>query len=114
MKELIVNLVDHSIQIYCDNIQTIGLINKDIARLQTRLRHVDIHNHWLRQEVQAKRIRVDYMPSGEMLADGLTKPLINTSFDQFVQQLGLVDVSDRLESGDPGHEISLDHLGWFE
>ena len=54
------------------------------------------------------------MPSGEMLTDGLTKPLINTSFDQFVQQLGLVDVSDRLESGDPGHEVSLDHLGWFE
>jgi hypothetical protein len=96
LKELTVNLVDGCIQIYCDNTQTIGLVTKDIARLQTRLRHVDIHNHWLRQEVQAKRIRVDYMPSGEMLADGLTKPLINTSFDQFVQQLGLVDVSDRL------------------
>jgi hypothetical protein len=114
LKELTVNLVESCIQIYCNNIQTIGLVNKDIARLQTRLCHVDIHNHWLRQEAQAKRIRVDYMPSGEMLADGLTKPLINTSFDYFVQQLGLVDVSNRLESGDQDHEVSLEHLGWFE
>jgi hypothetical protein len=70
--------------------------------------------HWLRQEVQAKRIRVDYVPSGDMLADGLTKPLLNTSFDQFVQQLGLVNVSDRLENSDQEHEISLENLGWCE
>ena len=91
----------------------IGLINKDIARFQTCLCHVNIHNYWLRQEVQTKHICVDYMPSGEMLADGLTKPIINTSFDQFVQQLGLVDVSDRLESSEQGHKVSLEHLGWF-
>jgi hypothetical protein len=57
---------------------------------------------------------MDYMPSGEMLANSLTKPLINTSFDQFVQQLGLVNVSDQLESGNQDHEASLEHLGWFE
>jgi hypothetical protein len=114
LKELTVNLIDNCTQIYCNNTQMIGLVNKDIARLQTRLRHVDIHNHWLWQEVQTKRICVDYVPSGDMLADGLTKPLLNTSFDQFIQQLGLVDVSDRLENSDQEHEISLENLGWFE
>jgi hypothetical protein len=54
------------------------------------------------------------MPLGEILTNGLIKPLINTSFDQFVQQLGLVDVSDRLESGNQDHEASLEHLGWFK
>jgi hypothetical protein len=78
------NLIKSCIQIYYDNIQTISLINKDIICLQTCLRHMDIYNHWLWQEAQAKQIRVNYMPSGEMLADGLMKPLINTSFDQFV------------------------------
>jgi hypothetical protein len=97
LDELSVKLTLHGIQIFCDNAQTIGLINKDIARLQTRLRHVDIHNHWLRQEAQAKRIRVDYVPSGDMLADGLTKPIINTSFDAFIHQLGLVEVSEKLQ-----------------
>jgi hypothetical protein len=57
---------------------------------------------------------VDYMPLGEMLANGLMKPLINTSFNQFVQQLGLVNVSDWLESGNQDHEASLEHLRWFE
>jgi hypothetical protein len=97
LDELSVKLTGYGIQIFCDNAQTIGLINKDIARLQTRLRHVDIHNHWLRQEAQAKRIRVDYVPSGDMLADGLTKPIINTSFDAFIHQLGLVEVSEKLQ-----------------
>ena len=31
-----------------DNQQTIRLVNSEMARLQTRLRHVDIHNHWVR------------------------------------------------------------------
>jgi hypothetical protein len=54
------------------------------------------------------------MPSREMLADGLMKPFINMSFNYFVQQLGLVDVSNRLESGNQDHEVLLEHLGWFE
>lgn len=41
-------------------------------------------------------ISVEYTPSGKMLADGLTKVLSNAAFNAFVQQLGLVDVSDRL------------------
>jgi len=36
------------IKIQCDNKQTIRLVNVDIALLQTKLRYVDIHNHWLR------------------------------------------------------------------
>ena len=50
LRELTVELDDHRIVIQCDNTQTIRLVNEEIARLQTKLRHVDIHNHWLRQE----------------------------------------------------------------
>jgi hypothetical protein len=70
--------------------------------------------HWLQQEVQAKHICVDYVPSGDMLADRLTKLLLNTLFDQFIQQLGLVNVSDQLENSNQEHEISFENLGWFE
>jgi hypothetical protein len=84
LKELMVNLIDNCTQIYCNNTQIIGLINKDIVHLQTCLCHVNIHNHWLWQEVQTKYICVDYVPSGDMLTDRLTKLLLNTSFDQFV------------------------------
>jgi hypothetical protein len=49
-----------------------------------------------------------------MLADGLTKPLLNTSFDKFVQQLGLIDVTDCLQANEPKLNVSLEDLGWFE
>jgi hypothetical protein len=100
IKELSVRLDDQYIRIQCDNKQTIRLVTAETALLQTKLRHVDIHNHWLRQEVSTGRIAVEYTPSQEMLADGLTKALQNNAFDAFVQQLGLVDVTEKL-----GHRI---------
>lgn len=97
LKELAVKLDDHHIQIHCDNTQTVRLVNDDIARLQTKLRHVDIHNHWLRQEVHKKTIIVKYTPSNQMIADGLTKALAKDGFERFKQQVGLLDISDRLK-----------------
>jgi len=32
-----------------------------------------------------------------MLADGLTKPLLNGAFDSFVEQSGLIDISEQLD-----------------
>jgi hypothetical protein len=96
IKELSVQLDDQHIRIQCDNKQTIRLVTAETALLQTKLRHIDIHNHWLRQEVSTGRIAVEYTPSQDMLADGLTKALQNNAFDAFVQQLGLVDITEKL------------------
>ena len=90
LNELGVRLPDSTITIHCDNTQTISLINKEISKLQTKLRHVDIHNHWLRQEVARGVIRVEYVPSSEMLADGFTKVLPANRWAGFMKQLGLV------------------------
>ena len=75
LKELQVTLNNPIITINCDNMQTIRLVNADVAKLHTKLRHVDIHNHWLRQEVKQKTIEVKYVPSDHMIADGFTKAL---------------------------------------
>jgi hypothetical protein len=96
VKELGIQLEEEKIHIQCDNQQTIRLVHKDINKLQTKLRHVDIHNHWLRQEAQRNRIQVDYTPTDQMIADGLTKIVTNTSFQKCKDQLGLVDISDQL------------------
>jgi hypothetical protein len=95
--ELGVTLDNRSIIIQCDNAQTIRLINSDVALLQTKLRHVDIHNHWLRQEALANRISVRHTPTTEMIADGLTKALPAQQFQKFVTQVGLVDIKDRIQ-----------------
>ena len=75
LEELSVRLDSSRIRIQCDNQQTIRLVNAEIATLKTQLRHVDIHNHWLRQEVMEDRIEVVYTPSALLMADGLTKAL---------------------------------------
>ena len=97
VRELGVTLDDSRITIQCDNKQTIRLVNADIALLQTKLRHVDIHNHWLRQEAARKRIQVVYTPTDDMIADGLTKTLPFDSHQRFVRHVGLVDIQQRLE-----------------
>jgi hypothetical protein len=90
IKELKVDLPDQ-IKIQCDNQQTIRLVTQEISRLQTKLRHVDIHHHWLRQEVASGRIKVTYTQSTEMTADGLTKALPVNQWQRFLTQLGLVE-----------------------
>jgi hypothetical protein len=91
LRELDVKLPDSTITINCDNTQTISLINKEISKLQTKLRHVDIHNHWLRQEVARGVIRVEYVNSSDMLAAGFTKALPEKKWPVFLKQLGLVE-----------------------
>jgi hypothetical protein len=51
---------------------------------------VDIHNHWLRQEVARKVIKVKYVPSDNIIADGFTKALLIAKWLSFLNQVGLV------------------------
>ena len=96
LTELGIELHDPTITIQCDNTQTIRLINEEISQLTTKLRHVDIHNHWLRQEAKKESIRVTYVQSSDMIADGLTKALAPNQWAQFLEQVGLEDVTERL------------------
>ena len=83
----------HHIAIQCDNTQTIRILTSENLRLNTKLRHVDIYQQWLRQEVQNKRIAVKWTPSAETLADGFTKALSTERHSTFVRMLGMVDLS---------------------
>jgi hypothetical protein len=46
---------DEPLTIDCDNLQTIRLLVLEAAKLQTKLRHVDIHSHWLRKKSNDRR-----------------------------------------------------------
>ena len=87
----------HSVTLKCDNQQTISLLTKESPQLRTKLRHVDIHHHWLRQEVQAGRIPVEWMKTADMVADGLTKILPRQKHAEFVRMLGMEDISTLLK-----------------
>ena len=42
-----------------DNRQTIRLLCDETLKVGTRLRHVDINHHWLRDEVQKERLLIE-------------------------------------------------------
>jgi hypothetical protein len=90
--------LDDGIRLFYDNMQTIRLLTAETAVLTTRLRHVDIHRHWLRQEVQKQRLTVDWIGTNEMAADGMTKRLDRQKHQHFVHQIGLVDIADRIQA----------------
>jgi len=109
LNELNVSTDDQWIKVHCDNCQTICLVIKEIACLQTKLRHVDIHNHWLRQEVRDGRITVEYTPTKKMIANGLTKALPRSEFREFLEQVNLVDIASQILDRDAKESEELDH-----
>jgi hypothetical protein len=82
----------------CDNTQTLRLIKEDSAKLITKLRHVDIHQHWLRQEYAERRVLFQWKATKEMIADGLTKALQRQKFENFMKMIGIVDIKERLKA----------------
>ena len=52
-------VIPEALTIECDNAQTIRLLVDESMELQTKLTHVDIHSHWLRQEVQRQTIHIN-------------------------------------------------------
>jgi hypothetical protein len=85
------------IAIDCDNRQTVRAVTKNES-LNTALRHIDIHNHWLREKVKLKELDVRWINTNSMPSDGLTKPLTVEKHARFVEQLGLVDISHQIEA----------------
>ena len=91
-------VIPEALTIECDNEQTIRLLVNESMKLQTKLRHVDIHSHWLRQEVQRKSIHIHWVLTKEMVADGLTKALSSANYKTFIGMTGIEDQRDLLAS----------------
>ena len=84
--------------IECDNKQTIRLLVDESTKFSTKLRHVDIYSHWLRQEVQRQSIKIRWVSTKEMIADGFTKALSVIKYKQFVGMIGIEDKNELLAS----------------
>ena len=68
-------------EVACDNTQTVKLVMTEAQKLHTKLKHVDIHNHWLRQEAQANNISIYWVPTDKIIVDSMTKPLPRQSHE---------------------------------
>ncbi len=80
------------LHIRCDNRQILRVLKKKMLKLDTKLKHVDIHRHWLRQEIQANRISVSWCSTAEMSANDFIKMLSRQKHEEFLRQLHLIDI----------------------
>jgi hypothetical protein len=88
----------HHIILKCDNQQTVNLISNANVKLHTKLRHVDIYSHWPRQEVSEGRIHIEWVPTGQMAADGLTKALSSQNHEKFVGMLRMQNIRSYIDN----------------
>ncbi len=70
-----------------DNQATLMLV-KD-AHIHERSKHIDVAYHHIRNLHKKNQISVNFVPSQDMVADGLIKPLPRQNFKRFIEQLGL-------------------------
>ena len=68
------------------------IIQTDGTQFTTKLRHMDIHRLWLRQEVRNKNVNVKWTASAKILADGFTKALAPLRHREFIALLGLQNI----------------------
>jgi Reverse transcriptase (RNA-dependent DNA polymerase)/gag-polypeptide of LTR copia-type len=73
--------------IYCDNQGAIALAKN--PQFHARTKHIDIQHHFVREKVASGEVDLQYVPTEEQLADGLTKPLSKEKFFKFRALLGL-------------------------
>ena len=75
------------VSIKADNQGAIALSTD--PKFHSRTKHIDVQWHFVREMVEKGCIRLEYCPTEEMAADGLTKPLEKVKFGRFIRQIGL-------------------------
>ncbi|GJZ60812.1 hypothetical protein Tco_0616628 [Tanacetum coccineum] len=90
-------LIDYGIRlddipIMCDNKGAIDLSMNPVQHSQTK--HIQIHHHFLRNNVQKGNISIEKVSSEDNIADILTKPLKRESFNYLRLGLGMMKQID--------------------
>ncbi len=81
------------LHIRCDNCQILRVLKKEMLKFDIKLKHVDIHKHWLKQKIQTSRINVNWCSIAEMSADDFIKMLSRQKHEKFLRQLHLIDIT---------------------
>eukprot|EP00253_Pinus_taeda_P027417 PITA_27417 len=79
------------ISILCDNTSAISISKNPFMHSKTK--HIQMKYHFLREQVLEQKVKLEYVPSKEQVADILTKPLPRETFEYLTQKLGVVDAS---------------------
>jgi hypothetical protein len=73
------------IRLLCDNQSAIQLAQNPV--LHQRSKHIDIHYHFIREQLQCNEMTLEYISTNENIADIMTKGLTHELHRKFTQQL---------------------------
>ena len=79
--------IDNQNIIYCDNQSAIALAHNPEHHARTK--HVDIQYHFVRNCVEDGTMRLEYCPTEDMVADGLTKALRPERHRKLAKMMGM-------------------------
>jgi hypothetical protein len=67
-----------------DNQSTIAMLTT-VKKDSMRTRHINVRYYWLRERIKDGELTLVHVPTGEMLADILTKPMQGQMFRNFTR-----------------------------
>lgn len=73
--------------VHCDNQSAIRLAVNDIY--QPRTKHIDVRHHFVREMLEQNKLQIEHIPTAEMVADIMTKPLPKCKHNFCTTQMGL-------------------------
>lgn len=92
--------------IWCDNSSTVSVSENPTHH--TKMKHVEIDHHFVREKILAGCLQVNFVPSTEQIADVLTKPITPKQFSNFRRALRVLTTKEFCNSKDKQAEGMLE------
>ena len=77
--------------LYCDNTSAINISKNCVMHAKTK--HIAIKYHYVRELVEDKQVKMDYVSSEEQIVEIFTKALPKDSFEYLRGKLGVIPLA---------------------
>ena len=84
--------IKEAVVMFCDNTSAINISKNPVMHSKTK--NIAIKYHFIRELVQDKEIRLEYVHTKENIADIFTKPLPKDAFLYLRGKLGVIPLSE--------------------
>jgi histone deacetylase 1/2 len=77
-------------KLWCDNLGGKYLSSNPVFHARTK--HIEVDYHFVRERVMRNLLQIDFVPTGDQVADGFTKPITVRQLENFKHNLNLRQV----------------------